>query len=111
MKYALLMLLVACGAEHRGEPNGPEVATADPAIARGEHLFHKFCYQCHPGGSAGIGPALNDKPLPQVAIRTQIRKGVGSMPAFGDDWLTDAQVADIAAYVKALHKTPATARR
>lgn len=114
-RFAILILLASCGAEHRGEPQAPELVPASADVARGERLFQRFCYQCHPGGGAGVGPAINDKPLPQIAIRTQIRKGVGSMPAFGDDWLTDEQVDDIADYVQALRSTPAeretTARR
>jgi mono/diheme cytochrome c family protein len=111
------VVLVACGSEHRGEPRAPEVVPQTAAAARGEHLFQRFCYQCHPGGAAGLGPALNNKPLPTIAIKTQIREGVGSMPAFGEDWLSDAQVDDIAAYVRALRRAPAereqptTARR
>src|SRR5688572_24994535 len=101
------VVLVACGSEHRGEPRAPELQPQTVAAARGERLFQRFCYQCHPGGAAGLGPALNNKPLPTVAIKTQIRKGVGSMPAFGDDWLSDAQVDDIATYVRALRRAPA----
>ena len=106
-RFLILVCVVACGREHRGEPRAPELVPTNAAIARGERLFQRFCYQCHPGGAAGLGPALNDKPVPKIAIRTQIREGVGSMPAFGDDWLTDAQVEDIASYVVALRRAPA----
>lgn len=111
-RIAILILAVAaCSYEHRGEPRAPELEPTNAAVARGEHLFHKFCYQCHPGGSAGLGPAINDKPVPKLAIKTQIRAGVGAMPSFPQDWLSDAQVDDIATYVVALRHAPATARR
>jgi mono/diheme cytochrome c family protein len=111
-ELALVCLVVACGAEHRGEPQSAEVIPATRSELHGKRLFQKFCYQCHPGGSQGLGPALNDKPLPAAAIRTQIRAGVGAMPSFGKDWLTDQQVAEIADYVTTLHHAPArTARR
>jgi mono/diheme cytochrome c family protein len=100
--------IAACGIEHRGEPRAPELVPESAAVARGERLFQRYCYQCHPGGGAGVGPALNDKPLPKLAIATQIRTGVGAMPAFDDTWLTDAQVDDITAYVQALRAAPAT---
>jgi mono/diheme cytochrome c family protein len=110
--FALVVLdtLVAgCGAQHRGEPEGPAVQPDSALAARGEPLFDRFCYQCHPGGAAGLGPALNDKPLPQGAIRAQIRKGVGAMPAFPGDMLSDADVDAIVAYVEAMRHTPAGA--
>jgi mono/diheme cytochrome c family protein len=117
-RFAIYVVVVtaACGYEHRGEPRAPELLPQNAATARGEHLFQRFCYQCHPGGAAGVGPAINDKTLPKLAIKTQIRNGVGSMPAFGSDWLDDRQVDDIASYVQALHAAPAkrqeeTARR
>lgn len=101
--------LEGCGPKHRGEPEGPRVQPDSVAEARGEWLFGRFCYKCHPGGAAGLGPSLNDKPLPALAIRTQIRKGVGAMPAFDDNLLRDTDVEAIAAYVQALRGTPATA--
>jgi mono/diheme cytochrome c family protein len=110
-----VVTVAACGIEHRGEPRAPELVPESAAVARGERLFQRFCYQCHPGGAAGVGPALNDKPLPKLAIATQIRTGVGAMPAFDETWLTDNQVDDITAYVQALRAAPAkretTARR
>lgn len=105
-----VVVLAACGAGHRSEP---QMMAADIAIPQtrqevhGKHLFQKFCYQCHPGGSEGLGPALADKLLAAGAIRTQIRAGTGAMPAFGKDWLTDKQVAEIADYVTTLEHGPA----
>lgn len=104
----IVALLGGCGRSHRGEPQGPEVRPDNATEARGERLFAKFCYQCHPGGDAGLGPALNDKPLPEAAIRTQIREGVGAMPAFDGDLLDDDEVAAIAKYVQELRGTPST---
>jgi mono/diheme cytochrome c family protein len=80
------------------------------AEAEGERLFHRFCYPCHPGGEAGLGPAINDKPLPAVAIRTQIRRGLGAMPAFSDEWLSDREVRAITADVQALRRAPVAGR-
>lgn len=98
-------LAVACGKTQRGGPRAPE-PQLDIQEMKGAKLFRKFCYQCHPGGQGGLGPALNDKPLPEVAIRTQIRKGVGAMPSFDKTWLTDDEVAEIAKYVQALRAAP-----
>ncbi len=99
-------LTVGCGKTQRGEPRAPEMRPSSVEVSRGERLFRKFCYQCHPNGAAGLGPALNDKPLPEIVIRTQVRNGVGAMPAFGADWLKDDEVAAIAEYVQALRGAP-----
>jgi len=93
-----------CGAEHRGEPEGPSIQPDDRVEAQGERLFLRFCFQCHPGGAAGLGPALNNKPLPKAAIETQIRKGVGAMPAF-EDLLSETDIDAIAAYVQEMRAT------
>lgn len=98
----------ACGAERRGEPTGPRVTPDTAREARGEALFHRFCYQCHPGGEAGLGPAINDKPLPAFAIKTQIRKGVGAMPSFSAELLSDGDVDAIIAYLGEMRATPPT---
>ena len=102
----LVSAIAACGNTQRGEPKAPELRPASAEVAMGEKLFRRFCYQCHPNGQGGLGPAINDKPLPEVAIRTQIRKGVGAMPSFDDSWLSDDEVAAIAEYVQALRSAP-----
>jgi mono/diheme cytochrome c family protein len=102
----IVMILTACGAQQRGEPHGPPVAAATADDPHGRALFQKLCYKCHPGGAAGLGPALNNKPLPEVAVRTQIRKGVGAMPSFGPDLLGDADVAAVARFVHELRSAP-----
>lgn len=103
-EVACVLLLAACGGEQRIEAEAPDVIPATRDETHGKHLFQKFCYQCHPGGSQGLGPALDDRPLAEAAVRTQIRVGVGSMPSFDEDWLSDDQVAEIAEYVTTLHK-------
>jgi mono/diheme cytochrome c family protein len=102
----VILAIAACGKTQRGEPKAPELRPQTAEVARGGQLFRKFCYQCHPNGAGGLGPAINDKPLPELAIRTQIRKGVGAMPAFDDSWLTDDEVASIAHYVHELRRAP-----
>ena len=69
---SLLVFVLACGPKHRGEPHGPPIRTVVKET-RGKELFGKFCYKCHPNGATGLGPAINDKPLPEFALETQIR--------------------------------------
>jgi mono/diheme cytochrome c family protein len=104
---AIAAAAAACGgAEHRGPPQGPEAVPDNPEEVYGETLFQKYCYQCHPGGGAGLGPALNDKPLPELAIKEQVRRGAGEMPAFSEELLPNADVDAIADYVDDLRHTP-----
>jgi len=107
MKAAiLLVLLVGCGSARRGEPvAGPMTLTGDEL--RGERVFQRNCSQCHPGGEAGLGPALNDLPLPGVAIKTQVRIGAGAMPAFHRLELSHGDLQAVVDYLKALrHHRP-----
>jgi mono/diheme cytochrome c family protein len=106
VKATLLVLaglaLTACGAEQRSAPVVGPFVPKSAAEARGEHVFFTFCHQCHPGGAAGLGPALNDKPLPAFAMRTQIRVGAGAMPAFSDREISDSDADAVVKYVIAL---------
>jgi mono/diheme cytochrome c family protein len=62
------------------------------------------CQPCHPGGEAGLGPAINDKPLPGFLIRLQVRSGVGAMPAFSAEEISVDELAALTAYLKALRR-------
>jgi mono/diheme cytochrome c family protein len=106
LAFVIAALALGCGSRQRGEPHGPPVTAATQGHEQGRMLFQRHCYKCHPNGTTGLGPALNDKPLPEVAVRTQIRQGVGAMPSFGDDQLSDEDVAAIASYVSALRNAP-----
>jgi mono/diheme cytochrome c family protein len=75
-----------------------------PEIAEGRKIFMDHCHQCHPGGEAGLGPALNNKPLPAFAIRTQVRRGFGAMPAFHENEISEADLDALLVYLKALRR-------
>ena len=106
----LLMLSTAaawvggCGSPRRSEPIAGPLRLAgdepeDQAVLRGRAAFAAHCYQCHPAGEAGLGPALNDKPLPGFAIKTQVRQGLGAMPAFSEQEIPPEQLDDLVAYL------------
>lgn len=98
------LALAACAAEHRSAPAVGPFVPASTEQARGERVYFVFCHQCHPGGAAGLGPAINDKPLPEFAMRAQIRAGAGAMPAFPEHEISDSDVAAVVAYMVALRK-------
>jgi mono/diheme cytochrome c family protein len=99
------LLCAACGSAERGEPEKPAFVPKTASIAEGERIFNAQCSYCHPGGAAGLGPSLNNKPAPAFAIRFQIRHGLGAMPAFDSTQISDSQLHAVADYLKALRRS------
>jgi mono/diheme cytochrome c family protein len=99
------LLVGACGSARRSEPIIGESAARGPAFAEGRRLFMQHCHTCHPGGEAGLGPAINNKPLPAGLIKFQVRHGLGAMPAFKADHLENHELDAIAAYLIALRSS------
>ncbi len=63
------------------------------------------CYECHGTAGAGggySGPRLAPDPLPLTAIKAQLRRPAGRMPAYSDRVLSDAQIVDILAYLRSI---------
>lgn len=73
-------------------------------LQQGRVLFDEYCATCHPGGMGGVGFAIINKPLPEDLIQFQIRNGIGVMPAFDENVLTDEEVESIAEYLVYLRK-------
>jgi mono/diheme cytochrome c family protein len=101
---ALSALLIAgvsasCGSARRGATVVGERHPNDAKLALGEQVFDRNCSQCHPGGEAGLGPALNNKPLLQFAVKIQVRNGVGAMPRFSSNEISDEQLRAVTAYM------------
>ncbi|MGH7213272.1 MAG: c-type cytochrome [Tepidisphaeraceae bacterium] len=96
---------VGCGSPRRADPFTPAPALATPEQRHGQIVFMNHCHQCHPGGAAGLAPAINDKPLPAFLIKMQVRNGLGAMPAFGAGQIPDDDLDGIVAYLKALRAT------
>jgi mono/diheme cytochrome c family protein len=97
------LLSLACGSARRREPIATPVAL-DQRAERGRAVFMANCHQCHPGGEAGLGPALNDKPLPDFLKKFQVRHGLGTMPSFSEQKISDEQLDDLMEYLKALRR-------
>ena len=102
LALAFAAACAGCSAELRSAPLVGPFQPKNPVEARGERVFFTFCHQCHPGGASGLGPALNDKPLPEFAMRTQIRVGAGAMPSFSDKDISDSDADAVVEYIVAL---------
>jgi len=100
--FASTAALCACGKARRDEPITRPLVSDDPRITLGHRVFSQHCNQCHPGGAAGLAPSINDKPLPVGLMKTQVRQGLGLMPAFSEKEITDEELDAIIRYLKAL---------
>jgi mono/diheme cytochrome c family protein len=102
--FALFATLAGCSANRRDEPftKALDVST-DPKLRAGQIAFDRNCNICHPGGSGGYGPSLNSLVLPSWYIDIRVRDGLGAMPAFDRQRLTDEQLNTVVYYVQKLH--------
>src|SRR5579863_2286815 len=80
--------------------------TADPA--GGKKLWESnelFCKNCHgKDGEGAFGPDLAGRGLSAEQFKQAVRKPWGVMPTFTDDQLSDAEIANLAAYFGGLSK-------
>lgn len=77
--------------------------------ANGKHLFTAYaCYQCHgyEGQGSNAGARLAPKPLPLAAMIAYVRKPKGVMPPVTAKVVTDAELADIHAYLETIPPPP-----
>ena len=102
-----LALAVGCRSVRRGEPIVGPLTSNDPAVEHGKIIFAHKCNSCHPGGEGGLGPGLNDKPLPVFAMKLQVRTGIVGfkvMPSFDQHQIPSEDLDDLMKYIKALRK-------
>lgn len=98
-----LLLTSACGSA-RTPPNGASAPLSEEAKL-GKRVFYAHCHQCHPGGGSGVGPSLNNKPLPGFLIRFQVRHGLGAMPSFSNIRITDEQLELLVRYLQEIRRS------
>lgn len=97
---ASLALLTISGTAMAADSGDPE---------RGFEIYMRVgCFQCH--GTVGQGPVSGPKlapnPLPMEAIRAYIRAPAQVMPPYVESVLSDADVADIHAYLESIPPAP-----
>ena len=78
---------------------------------RGKELFMKTgCYQCHGtvGQGANTGPKLAPEPLALEAFISFVRNAASTaMPPYSANMVSDAEMADIHAYLLSIKPPPA----
>lgn len=85
------------------------VGQEQPSAQRGEETYMRVgCFQCHGTNGQGseAGTALTPDPLPPEAIANFIRFSPGRMPVYPEEILSDAEIADIVAYLDAVPPPP-----
>ena len=102
MMRALIILLLAATSA-RAQTNGD--------VGRGKELFMRdACYTCHgttgAGGGALGGPRLAHAGLTPNAILNELRHPRAAMPAYSEKILSDAEAADIVAFIQSLSREP-----
>ncbi len=108
---ALLLLLTvsSCGTAKRGEPISGPLNLQTEQLERGQLVFMQHCQKCHPGGEAGVGTPINNVPLPGGLIKFRVRSkafllGLGRMPSFKEDEISDPDLDALVRYIKAVKK-------
>jgi mono/diheme cytochrome c family protein len=95
--------MIAIAALCSGTLQAAEPAARAPSAERGRQLFMSVgCRHCHgtDGQGSGAGAKLAPDPLPAEALAAFIRATNTQMPAYSAQVLGDADVADIAAYLR-----------
>jgi len=113
---AATALLLAGTAAAGQNTSAPSSTTSPPApagnAANGRKLFATVgCYQCHGyegQGSTATGPRLSPRPLPFASLSRYVRRPAGQMPPYTAKVLSDAELADIYAFLQSVPAPPAT---
>lgn len=88
-------------------PTAPLPTQSDPKVEAGRQIFAKTCAGCHlgQGTQAGRAPQLSvsQNAINPDFVRNQVRKGKAPMPAFDQSKISDADLENIIAYLKAIH--------
>ena len=74
----------------------------------GKHVFMRAgCWQCHGtlGQGGAAGPKLAPDPLPFDALSSFVRTSNREMPAYREEVLSDADLADLYAYLQSIPKS------
>ena len=74
----------------------------------GKRLYvRNGCYECHgTAGQGGTGPRLAPRPLAAAALTAYVRKPGPGMPPYSEKVMSDAEAADIRAFLATIAEPP-----
>ena len=87
----------------------PPGATLAASAENGKQVFMRAgCWQCHGtvGQGGAAGPKLAPDPLPFDALSSFVRTTNRQMPAYREEVLSDADLADLYAYLGSIPQGP-----
>ena len=99
-------------AQANSAPKADKPAAGDKASAgnadHGKKLFvDDGCWECHGrAAQGGVGPRLGPHPLPLAAIIAYIRQPTAEMPPYTAKVISDAEIADIYAFLNTIPDPP-----
>jgi mono/diheme cytochrome c family protein len=92
------------------KPSSSGAAAAAGNVENGKKLYNKVgCWECHghTGRGGRAGPRLTPNPIPLESFIKYVRAPEGDeMPPYTAKVLSDAQLADIHAYLKSISPPP-----
>jgi mono/diheme cytochrome c family protein len=108
--FAVAMLIFTTLSADAQTPATAKSDTAAGNAEKGKRLYTSYgCYQCHSrqaqGGAAG--PRLAPNPIPLAAIVIYVRHPTGAMPPYTSKVVSDAELADIYAFLQTIPQPPA----
>ncbi len=111
---AVALMLLCTGVKSGAQTSSKRArtVTADSGNAQnGKRIYSSYgCYECHGRegqGSKLTGPRIAPDPTEFSAFVQYIRQPVGQMPPYTSKVVSDAELADIYAFLKALPQPPA----
>ena len=114
MKTFVVALAIAAAAGRQTQtPAPPQPRAAAPAgnAENGKKLFMSDgCYECHgreAQGSTATGPRLAPRPIAFAALSKYVRQPTGQMPPYTSKVVSDADLADIYAFLQSRPAPPA----
>ena len=100
----MLVVLASVAAMRAQAPPAQAAATPSGNADEGKKLFVSYgCYQCHgreAQGSSSTGPRLGPKPIAFTAFSRYVRRPTGQMPPYTAKVVSDADLANIYAFVQ-----------
>jgi len=94
------------------QPPAPAAKESKPVedAAKGKRLYATYgCYECHGyqgQGSTAAGPRIAPAPVPKDAFLAYVRQPSGEMPPYSERVISDADLADIRAFLATIPKGP-----
>jgi len=109
--HTLLMAIAAALAVSAPQATPPVTQSVTGHADNGKRLFSKIgCYQCHgleaQGSTQTSAPRLGPDPIGYTAFSRYVRRPKGEMPPYTEKVVSEQDMADLYAFVKALPQPP-----